>query len=46
MCYFGHFSDAIFGIQHVLTKVDTIRAKAIFALAIGGGKPYIQENRF
>ncbi|MCB9310872.1 MAG: Smr/MutS family protein [Lewinellaceae bacterium] len=42
--YLRPFSDAILAIQHVLTKVDTIRAKAIFALAIGGGKPYIQEK--
>ena len=38
------FADSIIVIQHVLTKVDTIRAKAKFAISIRAVKPIMQEE--
>ncbi|MEZ4909716.1 MAG: hypothetical protein R2774_02525 [Saprospiraceae bacterium] len=38
------FADSIITIQHVLTKVDTIRAKAKFAITVHAVRPIIQED--
>jgi DNA mismatch repair protein MutS2 len=38
------YADSLLTIQHVLVKLDTIRAKARFALRIGASRPYIQQK--
>ena len=38
------YSDALLSVQHILVKLDTIRAKAKFAYRINAGKPFIQQK--
>ncbi len=38
------YADALLAIQHILTKLDTIRAKARFAHRIFAKKPMLQAN--
>lgn len=38
------YADSILTVQHILTKIDTIRAKARFAYRINAGKPFLEEK--
>lgn len=38
------YADSLLTIQHVLTKLDTIRAKARFAIRIKAGKPILRDK--
>lgn len=38
------YADSLLTTEHVLTKLDTIRAKARFALRIKAGRPKLQEQ--
>jgi len=38
------YADTLLAIQHILVKMDTVRAKAKFAIRTGAGRPNVQEK--